>query len=433
MVAYWREPSYRHMAFMVICAVLSAYYHLGNVAVFGATFIAILLRRPPKGVLHQGSAAALLFALLWLPYAVVQQWFHPGGFHNWWVWGKGLAEGYSPLSQPAGAFHWDILKNLALTEQTSVKSVIWFDSWNGWVMLRFGAFILLAVLAVCYPRWKLGWKRADREQAANNENSLAFVFLIPLLSVGALYAVWLPGMPNYWCVHTPLFCLFAGALSGRLSPGRMFPFQTICLVLVLPDKVNPQQFVVDASRKIGELTPAESRVIVSGRGGPWYQLKVYIPYFSHRRRMAIDLFASNAIIRDTDPIIWIEQEIADTLDRGIPIYITEDALREKGSFSDFNLSSQQIESIWKPFRLLPIQDFPGDPPNRLYLLWYDHFPKNVEDHIRTRLIASGLLDQAILFDKEKARTNPSEQLAQEITALEAAISKRNAHTSPQIQ
>jgi hypothetical protein len=83
MVAYWREPSYWHMVFMVVCAVLSAYYHLGNVAVSGATLIAILLRRPPKGVFRQGSAAALLFALLWLPYAIVHRWFQPGGFSRW--------------------------------------------------------------------------------------------------------------------------------------------------------------------------------------------------------------------------------------------------------------------------------------------------------------------------------------------------------------
>jgi hypothetical protein len=412
MVAYWREPSYRHMAFMVICAVLSAYYHLGNVAVFGATFIAILLRRPPKGVLRQGSAAALLFGLLWLPYAVIHQWFDPGGFHTWWVWSKGLGEGYSPLNQPQGAFHWDILKNLALTGQTAVKSVLWFDSWNAWVITGFVAFILLAVLAICYPAWKLGWKRADSDSSVSNEKSLPYVLLIPLLSVGALYAVWLPGMPNYWCVHTALFCLFAGALSGHLSPGRMFPFQMICLFLViallathnlsaavLPDKVSRQQFVVDASREIEKITPVESRVIVSGRGGQWSYLKVYLPYFSHRRRMAIDLFASNAIVRNADPIIWIQEVITDTLDKGIPIYVTEDVLREKSSFSDFNLSSQQIESIWKPFRLLPIQDFPGDPPNRLYLMWYDHFSKDVEDRIRTRLIAGGLLDQAIMVDK----------------------------------
>jgi hypothetical protein len=437
MVAYWREPSYRHMAFMMVCAVLSAYYHLGNAAVLGAAFMAILLRRPPKGVLRQGSAAALLFGLLWLPYAIIHGWFQPGGFSKWWVWSKGLAEGYSPLVQPAGAFHWNILKNLALTGQTSVKSVLWFDSWNGSIILQFAALVLFGAVAICYSGWKRGWKL---------ESGLGFVFLIPLLSVAALYAVWLPGMPNYWCVHTALFCLFAGALSGHLSPGRIFPVQTICLVAVvgllaahnlsaavLPDKVNPRQFIVDAAVKIGEITPAGSKVIISGRGGEWNYLKMYIPYFAHRNRLAMDLYAANAIILNTDPIGWLQRDISEDLDNGIPVYITEDALLEKGTFSDFKLSSERVESLWKPFHLLPVQDFRGDPPNRLYLMWYDHFSKDVEAHIRVTLAAYGLIEQVLMVDREIARTDHSEKLAREITFLEAALAKRNAQTSARIQ
>ena len=438
MLAYWREPSYRHMAFMMVCAVLSAYYHLGNAAVLGATFLTMLLRRPLKGFLRQGMAAAALFGILWLPYAIVHMWFRPGGFVKWWVWSKGLAEGYSPLVQPAGAFHWNILKNLALTGQTSVKSVLWFDSWNGWIMLQFGALILLTVVAICYSGWKRGWKL---------ESSLGFVFLIPLLCVAGLYAVWLPGMPNYWCVHTALFCLFAGALSGNLSPGRVFPVQSICLVAVvgllaahnlnaavLPDKITPRQSIVDAASKIGEITPTESKVIISGRGGDWSYLKLYIPYFAHRNRLAIDLFAANAIVADTDAIDWLKQNVMADLDRGIPVYITEDALLEKGTFSDFKLSSDRIESLWKSFHLLPVQDFPGDPPNRLYLMWYDQFPKDVEARIRVRLAARGLFEQVLMVDQEIARTDSSEELKREIALLESAIAKRNAQkTSARIQ
>jgi hypothetical protein len=246
-------------------------------------------------------------------------------------------------------------------------------------------------------------------------------------------------MPNYWCVHTALFCLFAGALSGHLSPGRILPIQAICLVAVvgllaahnlsaavLPDKVNPRQFIVDAAVKIGRITPAESKVVISGRGGEWNYLKMYIPYFAHRNRLAIDLFAANAIIADTDPIGWLQRDISEDLDHGIPVYITEDTLLEKGTFSDFKLSSERVESLWKPFHLLPVQDFQGDPPNRLYLMWYDHFSKDVEARIRVKLAANGLIEQVLMVDREIARTDKSEKLTREIAFLEAALAKRNA-------
>lgn len=94
---------------------------------------------------------------------------------------------------------------------------------------------------------------------------------------------------------------------------------------------------------------------------------------------------------------------------------------------DADLSvDDRIESIWKPFSLLPVYDFPGTLPSRLYLFWSNSFPKNIQDTLCLRLKINGLLDQLLMVDKEKWRLDKSKELADEIAALEATVSARSS-------
>jgi hypothetical protein len=210
LVSYWREPTGEHMACMAICAVLSAFYHLGNIAMMIATIAAVVIRQFYSGFLSQILRLGLLFTILWLPYAYIHQWFEPGGFSTWWLWSKGLADGYAPSQNQSGAFDWLIVKNSGTTLQTFLKSIFWFDSWNFGTISGLAAVTLLGVFATMYGRWK-----GSKHELARNEWRLGFVFLIPLVSVTALYAVWQPWNPIYWAVHTALLCLFVGAISSR--------------------------------------------------------------------------------------------------------------------------------------------------------------------------------------------------------------------------
>jgi hypothetical protein len=374
LVSYWREPTGEHMACMAICAVLSAFYHLGNMAMMIATVAVVVIRQFYSGFLSQILRLGLLFTILWLPYAYIHQWFEPGGFSAWWLWSKGLADGYAPSQNPSGAFDWLIVKNSGSTLQTFLKSIFWFDSWNLGTIADLAAVALLGAFATMYGRWK-----GSKHELAENEGRLGLVFLIPLVSVTALYAVWQPWNPIYWAVHTALLCLFAGAISFRGVAGRIFPVQGVCFALliavlgvhnlravILPEKTNPRQSIVDACLKIGQTIPVQSPVVISGRGG-WAYLKVYLPYFAHRRRFAIDLFASNAVVQHRDPVAWMQDVIKTYFDQGIPVFLMDDALTNKDSFGDFGISGQQLESVW-PFELRKVFEFPGNPPNKLYLV-----------------------------------------------------------------
>jgi hypothetical protein len=216
--------------------------------------------------------------------------------------------------------------------------------------------------------------------------------LIPLGIATALYAVWQPWNPYYWSLHTALLCLFAGAISFRGRAGGIFSVQGVGLALLIailgvqnsralisPEKINPRQFVIDACLKIGQTIPVQSPVIMSGRAGEWGYMKVYLPYFGHRNRLAIDLFAINAIVQDRDPIAWMQEVIARHFAQGIPIFLMADSVSSKDAFSDFGLSPQQIESVWQPFDLRHIYDFPGNPPNKLYLITPPRPPVNMKD------------------------------------------------------
>jgi hypothetical protein len=64
----------------------------------------------------------------------------------------------------------------------------------------------------------------------------------------------------------------------------------------------------------------------------------------------------------------MQDVVASHFDQKIPVFILDDALTGKDGFTDFGLSGEQIESVWRPFKLQPVFDFPGDPQNKLYLV-----------------------------------------------------------------
>lgn len=429
LLSYWLKPSDRYAAFMAVCAVLSAYYHLGNLAFLGAAFLGILIRQAHGVIIRHGTVAGGLMAVLWIPYAMIHHWFEPGGFSRWWSWSRGLAEGYSPFLNPTGAFDWTFLKNVPTTAQTFMKSILWFESINAGTMVRLAGLAVLGTSAVLYRRWK----SADANQDQELRRRLGYIFLIPLAGITALYAIWQPWQPFYWAIHTALLCLFLGAVSFRGAPVHRFSLEWVLLgvmvgflavhnlgAIILPEKISPRQFIVDACLKIGEITPAQSPIIISGRSD-WGFLKPYLPYFARRDSLAVDLFVVSAVQQSREPIAWMQMAIASHLAYGIPVYLMEDTLQQKNTFSDFRLSPEQIESIWKPYSLLPVSEFPGNPPNRLYLLWSNSLPKPIQAAIGVRLKTHGLLDQMLAVYKERSRLDKSKELAGDIANLEATL------------
>lgn len=416
LLEYWEKPGYRSLIGMGVTGLLAAYFHLGNFAAWGVAGLTVLFRRPAGKTGAHFTALVLLVLAGWLPYAIVHHWMEPGGFQRWWTWATALAHGYSPLAGKKG-IDWNLLGKGLLTARTFLKSFLFFDRWDGGTILR--------VAAMVPALWVLACRGGVRPSRESLQDKRPFVFLIPFCCFLALYALWLPGNYMYWIVQWFSFCLFLGAISAaRIAPASWAALGLMIVIVgqnnlskvILPHKTNPDAFLVEMSRDIGRLTPPESPTVVSGRNE--VNLKPYIPYFGKRNRLALDLFALNAVNQKTDAVDWLSRTIVQHLRAGIPVYVTEDALRASGDFADFNISSESLETIWRAFALLPVKDFPGARPNRLYLLWTPELQPELEDVILLRLKINGLREQLAAVALARLNTVPPSRRAAEKRRLE---------------
>jgi hypothetical protein len=75
-----------------------------------------------------------------VPYAWVHQWFEPGGFNRWWLWGSSLVYGVSPIGKKAKSL-FDILKGVAESIVIYLQSIIAFDSYDLFFSLKRRSFL----------------------------------------------------------------------------------------------------------------------------------------------------------------------------------------------------------------------------------------------------------------------------------------------------
>jgi hypothetical protein len=421
--AYWEEPGLKPLVGMAAAGLLAAYFHLGNFASWAVPGLAVLARGPRKAKLFHLILLLIIIAAGWFPYVSVHHWLEPGGFSKWWDWSTSLAHGYMP-GKTSGV-NWGILRNLTVVPKTFLQSVLFYENWSataaGWGILLLAASSSV-VLFSFFPR---------RSRAAARDMR-PLIFLIPFFVFFGFYAFWMPWNYMYWVIQWPSLCLVLGGVSAVRSPDRIPAASWVVLILmvlliaehnltqvILPHKTNSNLFLVEMSRDIGRLTPPGSPVVISGRSETL--LKPYIPYFAERNRLAIDLFALNAVKQNMDPIKWMNDTILDYFRAGVPVYITEDALRSKETFGIYGISPERVESVWKDYALIPIRDFPGPRPNRLYLMWTPALSKDLEDVMLIRLKRSGLVDQAAMIASARLSTIPPSSRKRESERLSSLI------------
>lgn len=413
MASYWRRPGWAPMFGMAVSGLLAAYFHLGNFAAWGVAGVAVLWRAPKDIRLTHFTALVLLVVVGWIPYALVHGWLDPGGFVRWWSWATSLAHGFSPGSGHKGV-DWNVLNKGLVMLKTLVKCILFYETWGWGTALRLAAVAAGCAVAAFYrtprPRW----------------DHPSLPFLIPFGMFLGLYTFWMPGNYMYWVVQWPVLCLFLATVSP--SPRPAVSWAGLCVVVlvlgynnlttvILPHKTNPDAYLVEMCRDFGRLTPPQSPIVISGRGEP--QLKPYIPYFSLRDRLAVELFALNAVDKNMDAVQWMRGALVQYIQAGVPVYITGDALRCAGDFADFGLSREAVESVWGGLAPLPIKEYEGKRPNSLSLLWGPSIPDQIQDVIYLRLKTAGLRDQAEMLLKARLRTRPSAALKDELRWLEA--------------
>lgn len=438
-LTYSQKPSVGTLIQIGVFTTLSSYYHTGNFAAWGATFLFILFQnRNPQRWPHL-FLVTIILAIGVFPYALVHHLFEPGGLSRWWMWATSLSHGTVPVSSTdkVGNISLSFFSNLGISLKTLIKSILFYEKLNYRVWGIIALMTFLGFLGIFYGRIKA----KERLFPLAFDAQVSKAFGIPFLLFLGLYTFWMPGNYMYWAMHGVLLFLLIGSLSSRWQSGPIPLFQKMALgsmifllfqhnlsALIWPQRQGfPHVWSdVEASKTIGKLTPQQSPILISGAHRGNY--KPFIPYFANRNRLSLDLFVINYFGKDQSPTQVMSQAIVYYLSRGIPVYVTGDLLNSAQSFSQWNLSPQAIESIWAPFRLLYVQRLPSLPSFKdgLYLVWTPQLPENAKDAIGRLLLEQRLYNQALLVYKERMRERPSEDLKKIIQNIRAEKQRKKS-------
>lgn len=397
---YFKSPSLWKIGFLAVLSVLATYFHIANGVLlpFG---VAMIAWRPG----HHRRSGLLLFVatyvFLFSPYIYVHRLFEWEGLVLWWKWGSGVVNAVAPGTSHAGQFDFRLWSNL---HKTFLTTLLAFVNPAGSKLSVVGGVALLVLAA---------WPKKFQKQKWRKLAPVGFLFVIYWL----LFSIWQPGNLIYWATHALLLVLILGVSSypgqrqiSHVRYGCLWGLAALLTVqnawsVIWPHKkgeaVLPLVVMCDVIR---QNTPPDGLIIISGRKDSL--LKPYIPYFAHRRRIALDLAAMQAFRQNKDPISLIQAGVNYEIHQGNAVYLTEDLLKAHEGFSDWRISSDRIEAIWRNCDLYEVVRFGPPVDNALYLLWPKGMPQEIAQRIINSLEESQLWHQLRKINSHKQTSIP---------------------------
>lgn len=360
--AYADAPTRRNILIAAACSGLAALYHTGNVVVCAVVLIALALHAKQAPWRAHLAWAMAVWAVLGAPYAAVYHLYSPASAGRWLV-----SSSYSSRAY-----------------EGSLKSSVWtFDLAGGIGSLResllhtqAGLPAALALIACLLLPWVGRLGPEERGELGARKRCL-ILFGSAFVLYFLFYSAWMR-TSTYWCVHTPLLMGFLGLLGPRRrhAAERLVPLLGATALAgsmnlaysALPNRDLANFPSVAFSRALGKSTPPFAYVLISG---VWSDLKVHIPYFGRRKRLAMDLYL-------------IEQPKAQALDKlagrlaelrkaGVPVYIL-DELRSLENLEclkkTWGVLPEDIQRLLAPYREIPVKTLAaGSQRHEIILLW----------------------------------------------------------------
>ena len=298
---------------------------------------------------------------------------------RWWQWGSGLVNGVSPESNPLGQFDLNIPAHILLPVKNLLLSFFYFTGGSAAAVLAAAALLLSAMAA-------FSASSGDKKRPLLTPESapLAAAFGLPFALFLLLYSVWQPANTIYWSTNVALCCgllaaLFQArvrALKARFLPAAGFLFVGLLagnnfFRLIVPNYLGKQvKPAIGFCEAVAHFTYPDSPVLISGGA-----LKVYLPYFSNRKRISIQLAILNAYADKKDPVAQLRASLARYYAQAVPVYMTGDVLADRDLYSQWHVTAKQLDSLLEPYRLMKVFRYEGEgsAPATLYLLW----PKNI--------------------------------------------------------
>ncbi|KAF0126065.1 MAG: hypothetical protein FD154_1421 [Elusimicrobia bacterium] len=348
------RPSWRGLPLFWLAAplaVLAAYFHFGNIILVPAAALAAVPGRGPEGR-REGAVILALSAFLLLPYVLFYELWTPAGFREWLVWGSGQVNGFLPGLSASGQFDLRFLANLPTGFATLARSAVAFQA-GGPLVTGLAALAAVSLL---------GWAVFDRSRAAFDREAAAPA-LIFFMAITGFFFVWIPGNIFYWASPLVFLVLSAGLLfKDRLrSPppprARIFipVFGAVFALVNFRGAILPalrgleHKAAVEFCRDLGRATPAGSVILISGVSDGF--LKVGIPYFARRRMFPLDLVIVQFHGTGQDPLAALKFRLDGYLDRGVPVYMLDDVLRNKDAYEGWGVVRERLDAFLGGYRL----------------------------------------------------------------------------------
>jgi hypothetical protein len=346
--AYARAPGLRAAVRAAACAGAAALFHSGNLAACLPVLFALRLKSRAAPALRHGLAVAGTWAALAAPYLWVHRIFSPAAARRWFAVSSYAQRPFEGLQGPHS---WRL--DVGAASQALRSSLLSLESGRA-------AFAgLAALLAMAWWRgrpWFDPARRALKEDAA--------LFAAAFCAYFALYSAWQPGNDVYWCAIVPLLLAFLGTAGPAEPPALRAAALWASVGLaasvnlaytILPNREMGNFPTLSFASSLSRLTPPNAVILISGL---WSDLKVHIPAFSRRKRLALELYLLGG------PKEQALRSLAVELDRlrrsGTPVYTLsefwdEQVLAELKKV--WGVERSDLDALLRPYRAVRVQRF----------------------------------------------------------------------------
>ena len=362
------RPGPARLAAIAFLAGLAANIHIANVILLPLAALAIARRQGRESKVN-ALAVLLLGGLMLLPYVLFYDLATLHGLKEWLAWGSGQVNGQAPGESASGQFDLRFLKIIPAGTYTLLQSFAAIPAG--------GQFSRLIVLIAAVGAG--AWCAVNRVRQTINWPIVlpSLVFFAGLL---IFFSVWQPGNLIYWASPFVFFVLSLALLfAARLQspPGLRAAGAAAVLILclgvlnfqraILPNRegkdVKP---MVELCGAIKSATLPGGVILISGHYGGF--LKVGIPYFAERQAVSLDLAIIQYYGTGRDPVQAVQTILNACLERGIPVYMTDDVLLAKGEFGAWGVPAGRIEALLRSYRLAEVARLSNTEPGVLYRL-----------------------------------------------------------------
>ncbi|MBI4063714.1 MAG: hypothetical protein HY401_05375 [Elusimicrobia bacterium] len=295
---YLAKPNPARKAAALLAAILPPYVHTGNViltVIIGAVILKTCWQARWKTI---GLALGLWLAA-GLPYIVIHNLYDPAEITAWWVRASNSRVWYA-LRATNSSWNLDLTSNISRSWMAWTGSGIASTGWPSVLIL------ILTSLGLA-----LGFTEKPEQGAPPVSSQLwAKVVWVSFGIYVIFYSLWQPGNATYWSTHWMLLVMGILSLSQitaarrlvlRLAPS--FAARRLCLAGVaagilgigssnFQERIYPNTLPENAplayfAQSLPSVVPQDSIIFISGV--KWGELKPYIPFFSKRKRVALEL------------------------------------------------------------------------------------------------------------------------------------------------